>query len=59
MQNHTPVYEAPSAIVVELGTEGLICESSLMTMFLLDSPADTEVNFGRDSYGSAATDTWN
>ena len=58
MQYHTPVYEAPSVSVVELGTEGLICESSLMTMFLLESPADTEVNFGRDSYGSATTNTW-
>ena len=58
MQNHTPVYEAPSAAVVEIKTEGLVCESSLMTMFLLDSPADTEVNFGRDNYGSATTNTW-
>ena len=59
MQNHTPVYEEPSALVVELGTEGLVCESSLMTMFLLDAEPAAQVNFGRDSYGSAVTDTWN
>ena len=52
-------YEAPSATVVEIKTEGLICNSPLTTIFLTDSvsPA-TEINFGREGYGSATTDTW-
>ena len=57
MRNLTTVYEAPLASVVEIKTEGLICSSPNMTIFLTD-PYPTEVNFGRDSYGSATTDTW-
>lgn len=56
MQNHIAVYEAPSAIVVELKTEGLICDSPFMTVFLTDPYS--EVNFGRQNYGSATIDTW-
>lgn len=58
MQNRTTVYLAPSATVVEIKTEGLICQSPLMVMFLLDSAPATEINFDRENYGSATTDTW-
>ena len=51
-------YESPSARVVEIKTEGLICSSPLMTIFLLDADPATEISFGRDTYGSATTDTW-
>ena len=57
MQNRTTFYEAPSATVVKLGTEGLICSSPFMTIFLTD-PYAAEVNFGRNSYDSAPSQNW-
>ena len=57
MRNLTTVYEAPLASVVEIKTEGLICSSPNMTIFLTD-PYDAEVNFGRQGYGSASSQNW-
>lgn len=51
-------YEAPSTTVVELKSEGLICNSQVMTMFLLTEDPATEVGFGRVDYGSAPIESW-
>ena len=51
-------YESPSASVVEIKTEGLICSSPLMTIFISEIEPASEISFGRDTYGSATTDTW-
>ncbi|MBR5703929.1 MAG: hypothetical protein IKX45_06750 [Bacteroidales bacterium] len=51
-------YEAPSTTVVELKSEGLICNSQVMTMFLLTEDPATEVSFDRGDYGSASIESW-
>ncbi|MBO4635482.1 MAG: hypothetical protein J5669_08955 [Bacteroidales bacterium] len=51
-------YETPMTKALEIMADGLICTSTLMTIILLDSSPASEVDFGRQSYGSATTDAW-
>ena len=53
------VYVAPKAAALHLAPEGLVCESTSMVVFLLDGAPGTEINYGRESYGSAEVETWN
>ena len=51
-------YEAPVTTVQEVKADGLICTSPVvLSAILYESPA-VEIDWGRNSYGSATTDTW-
>lgn len=55
---HRELYETPKAEAVVIETEGVICDSPVLTMFLL-SATPSEVSFDRDGYDSAASESWN
>ena len=56
---HRELYETPKAEAVVIETEGVICDSPVLTMFLLNTIPSSEVDFGRETYGSATSETWN
>ena len=51
-------YDAPAATVLEVDISRVICNSPfVLTAILYESSAE-EINWGRGSYGTAVTDTW-
>ena len=53
-------YVPPTSEVMEMNTQGVVCASApALYLFLTDDPNSAEIDWGRDGYGSATTDTWN
>ena len=54
---HKGIYQPPTSSVVEMNTQGMVCASQFNVVFLLTD--ESEINWDREGYGSATTDTWN
>ena len=51
-------YETPVSTVLEVKANSVICTSPLSVMAILSGDPGTEVEWGRETYGTAVTDTW-
>ena len=58
-QREKKAYEAPETAATKLTPEGMVCLSTNMVFFITDDPSGTEINYGRQSYGSAEVESWN
>ena len=52
------LYKSPTMTVVEIKIVGVVCAST-MNVLLLTDPRGDEIDWGRSTYGSPETDTWN
>ena len=52
-------YVPPTSEVMEMNTQGVVCASAPALYLLLTDDPSSEINWDREGYGSATTDTWN
>lgn len=51
-------YETPAATVVEMKTEGIVCNSVSLYVILGNDPVSGPSDYGVPDYGDAGSDIW-